>query len=238
MNKLSPNLYLDIGNTNIKYCFDEEQIFIIDSNLHELSLIFNKYLQTHNVFLINVNNELDEYIKKTSHPNLFIFDKEKYHNEFNLQPKFNYKEIGDDIYFMIYFLNELKKKDSLLISYGTYNVYLIKKSSAIESIQIELGNSIINKFIANKFKLKESELEPALINGINTISAINSATYYRLVGTIDNIKKHYNFDNKDIIFCGNAIHNIITNNFQNSNMMNNLVLLSFKKWCIKKFMKK
>ncbi len=83
MNKLFPNLYLDIGNTNIKYCFDDDKIYIVDSNLYELSYIFDKYLHNHNIYLINVNFELNKFIKENTNKNLFIFDKEKYHNEFN-----------------------------------------------------------------------------------------------------------------------------------------------------------
>lgn len=238
MNETLPNLYLDIGNTNIKYCFDDEKIFIVDSNISNLLSIFNKYLNNHNIYLINVNFELNEFINESINDNLFIFDKEKYHAEFNLNPKFNYKEIGDDIYFMISFLNESNSSNSILISYGTYTVYLIKKNYLIESIQIELGNNIINNFLAKKFNLQISKLKPNLTFGTNTIDAINSATYFRTIGAIESIKKHYKLDNNNIIFCGNGISNAITNNFKNCNIVNNLVLLSFKKWCIKKFMKK
>lgn len=238
MNKLLPNLYLDIGNTNIKYCFDDDKIYTVDSNLYELSYIFDKYLHNHNIYLINVNFELNKFIKENTNKNLFIFDKEKYHNEFNLQKKFDYKEIGDDIYFMINFLIESNLSNYLLVSYGTYTVYLIIKNNLIESIQIELGNDAINKFLANKFDLEFFKLKPNLVNGNNTINAINSATYFRTIGTIEEIKKYYKFSNNEIIFCGNGISNTITNNFQDCNVINNLVLLSFKKWCIKKFMKK
>ncbi|MDE5617725.1 MAG: hypothetical protein K2I36_02665, partial [Ureaplasma sp.] len=98
MNNKISNLYLDIGNTNIKYCFDNENIFIVRSNIFELLKIFNNYLSTHNIYLINVNHELDEFIKQNMNKNLFVFNKKKYYKEFNLSSKFNYKEIGDDIF--------------------------------------------------------------------------------------------------------------------------------------------
>lgn len=238
MNNKLLNLYLDIGNTNIKYCFDDEKIIIAKSNIFELSKIFNNYLVTHNIYLINVNYELNEFIKQNTSKNLFVFDKKEYYKEFNIPSKFNYKEIGHDIYFMINYLNELNSKNSLLISYGTYNVYIIKKNNIIESIQIELGNSIINNFLANKFNLDTTQLIPNLMDVRNTLDSINSSSYFRIIGTIEFIKKYYELNDSEIIFCGNNIDKIINNNFCDSQIFHNLVLISFKKWCVNKFMKK
>ncbi|MDE5617422.1 MAG: hypothetical protein K2I36_01040, partial [Ureaplasma sp.] len=71
-----------------------------------------------------------------------------------------------------------------------------------------------------------------------TIDSINSAAYFRTIGTIEFIKKYYELNNSEIIFCGNGIDKIIIDNFNNCRIINNLVIISFKKWCVSKFMKK
>lgn len=227
-------IFIDVGYTNFKVTKEDDNIDII--NVKKLEQFFNDFdFDNNQLFVLNNNVNYELMFKKNSNRNLFVFDATKYPDQFYLPNNFAKTEIGNDIWFMIYYLNTLSSTDAILVSSGSCLVSVVKKNSMVHSVTINLGIDKSYSCLNEQFNFS---CEPKFFCGpaTNTPESIKLGTYNLVNGLVLVNKENFHLSNPQIIFCGNGFNLEWKTNLQKkySNFIfdNNLVLHVFRKWCL------
>lgn len=218
MKKEKSNLYINIGNSNIRIgYFKNKKLKIIVRDIFEfknddwfknLKKIFNdikKMIEIKNAYISSTNSLLKEKI-------IFILNEENINHKFikksdvknisfNLiNPK---EEIGQDLLAQMVTIDD----ETIVISLGTATViYYINEKLEFIGCSISLG---IQKIIDNinlltAIKIKDSEIVSNKKSlGVSTNQALSSGILNSIKYHVDKIREEYNVSNKcKIIFTG------------------------------------
>lgn len=226
--------FIDIGNTNFKICDENDLVKIFSVNEFDNFLkSFN--FKEHQLYVLNNNLKCDEILKEFLNDHLFIFDIKKYQEQFVVSKKFHQNEIGNDLWFLIYYLNKISCDDVIMISSGSCLVSIVKKQNQICSISINLGISNTNLTLRDKFNLQTSQR----INdesGTATDLCISLGNYCLINGVIQTNTEIFSLHNPQIVVCGNDWDDNCTKKiiekYPTTILKNNLVLSTFKNWCL------
>lgn len=228
INIINMKIYIDIGNTNIKYLFKNKpnNIKIIKSDFDIFKNFLNSYkdfefviIITHkdkNVF-IDILNESKVNFKIITNLDL----------ENNLDSKIDINEIGIDILLASKYF---KNSDGLIILNGTALVSIYIENGIIKLVSIGVGttfqNNLINKILNINYKYNFE-----ITDGTNTFNSICLNNYLNIFGIISYFLE--NNKNLKIVLSGNNFLNQNLNDIlklsRNINVIENLVLKMLEK---------
>lgn len=235
-------VFLEIGYTNLKFVNDNsEEITLLSSSTSNLEHFLNRFDFINNkLYVLNNNSKLISLLNSfKSQNNYFLFDHNINHLDLKINPDINYDELGDDLRFLIYYLNQIENKDVVLMSDGSCLVTIVKQDHLINSISINLGLSTSLEVINSKFGLTTNRV---FFNqyGTNTNDALALGEYLMFKGILMSTLENFHIKDSLVILCGNGFNEEWINNFKGTtklkiNYCPNLVLKTFRKWCLENF---
>lgn len=231
-------IFAEIGYSNLKVIIDSNKdamLFPITlPKLKEFMSNFN--FDEDQLFILNNNKNFQDYlISFKQDKNYFLFDKKVNSLDINVSPDININELGNDLYFLVYYLSQLERQNAILISHGSCLVTIVKKSGVVVSASINLGLSTSLEVMQEKYHLT-TDGNFFNGNGTNTDKAISLGEFLIFKGLIDATTKHFNVSNNQLILCGNGLSPIWLEQFKtatNYDFINQpfLVLETFRTWC-------
>lgn len=235
-------VFLEIGYTNFKVITDNnEEIILSSSSTYNLERFLNYFdFVNDRLYILNNNINLVGLLNSFKHlNNYFLFDCKVNHLNLKISPNINYDELGDDLRFLIYYLSQIKNKDAVLMSNGSCLVTMVKQDHLVNSISINLGLSTSLEVINSKFGLTTNRV---FFNqyGTNTNDALALGEYLMFKGILMSTLENFHIKDSLVILCGNGFNEEWINNFKGTtklkiNYCPNLVLKTFRKWCLENF---
>lgn len=235
-------VFLEIGYTNLKVATDNNnEITLLSSSTSNLEHFLNRFDFINNkLYVLNNNSKLISLLDSfKSYNNYFLFDHNINHLNLKINPDINYDELGDDLRFLIYYLNQIENKDVVLMSDGSCLVTIVKQDHLVNSISINLGLSTSLEVINNKFGLATNRV---FFNqyGTNTNNALALGEYLMFKGILMSTLENFHITDSLIVLCGNGFNKEWINSFKNTTKLKieyypNLVLKTFRKWCLDNF---
>lgn len=235
-------VFLEIGYTNFKFVNDNsEEIILLPSSTNDLEHFLNHFDFTNDkLYILSNNTQLVNLLSSFKHiNNYFLFDHNINHLNLKINPDIDYDELGDDLRFLIYYLNQIENKDIVLMSDGSCLVTIVKQDHLINSISINLGLSTSLEVINNKFGLETNRV---FFNqyGTNTNNALALGEYLMFKGILMSTLENFRIKDSLIVLCGNGFNKEWINSFKDTTKLKieyypNLVLKTFRKWCLDNF---
>lgn len=221
-------IYVDIGNTNIKYlCKDKfDDIKIIKSDIENFKDLLNSYKNFDFVVIIT-HKEKKIYIDilRKSKVNFKIVTNKDFEN--NINPNIDINEIGVDILLASKYF---QSSSGLIILNGTALVSIYIDNGIIQLVTLGAGTSYQNELLNRILNLND-KYNFEITNGTNTFDSICLNNYINIFGIINYFLKKK--DNLKIVLSGNNFLNQnlndilkISNNIQ---VIENLVLKMLEK---------
>lgn len=221
-------IYVDIGNTNIKYlCKDKfDDIKIIKSDIENFKDLLNSYKNFDFVVIIT-HKEKEIYIDilRKSKVNFKIVTNKDFEN--NINPNIDINEIGVDILLASKYF---KSSTGLIILNGTALISIYIDNGIIQLVTLGAGTSYQNELLNRILNLND-KYNFEITNGTNTFDSICLNNYINIFGIINYFLKKNN--NLKIVLSGNNFLNQnlndilkISNNIQ---VIENLVLKMLEK---------
>lgn len=219
-------IYVDIGNSNIKYKYKDKLEIKTISNINFINLV-NKYYN-YDWIIIITNRNKDKFInilkEKKINFKLVSCDDVLFKNI--VDSKINISEVGIDILLAsIYLYNNT----GVIIINGTALISVFIKDSIIKSISIGLGLSQQNKQLNYILKLK-NQYNIANINGDNTFNSICLSNFFNIFGIINYYQTFFGINR--FILSGNGFKDLDLkdlNKIANIEYVDNLVLRMLEK---------
>lgn len=221
-------IYVDIGNTNIKYlCKDKfDDIKIIKSDIENFKDLLNSYKNFDFVVIIT-HKEKKIYIDilKKSNVNFKIVTNKDFEN--NINPNIDINEIGVDILLASKYF---KSSSGLIILNGTALVSIYIDNGIIQLVTLGAGTSYQNELLNRILNLND-KYNFEITNGTNTFDSICLNNYINIFGIINYFLKKK--DNLKIVLSGNNFLNQNLNDIlkisNNIEVIENLVLKMLEK---------
>lgn len=221
-------IYVDIGNTNIKYLFKDkfDDIKIIKSDIENFKNLLNSYKNFDFVVIIT-HKEKKIYIDilRKSKVNFKIVTNKDFEN--NINPNIDINEIGVDILLASKYF---KSSSGLIILNGTALVSIYIDNGIIQLVTLGAGTSYQNELLNRILNLND-KYNFEITNGTNTFDSICLNNYLNIFGIINYFLKKK--DNLKIVLSGNNFLNqnlndilMISNNIE---VIENLVLKMLEK---------
>ncbi|MBU3830740.1 MAG: hypothetical protein H9897_01065 [Candidatus Ureaplasma intestinipullorum] len=221
-------IYVDIGNTNIKYlCKDKfDDIKIIKSDIENFKNLLNSYKNFDFVVIIT-HKEKKIYIDilRKSKVNFKIVTNKDFEN--NINPNIDINEIGVDILLASKYF---KSSSGLIILNGTALVSIYIDNGIIQLVTLGAGTSYQNELLNRILNLND-KYNFEITNGTNTFDSICLNNYINIFGIINYFSKKK--DNLKIVLSGNNFLNQNLNDIlkisNNIEVIENLVLKMLEK---------
>ena len=221
-------IYVDIGNTNIKYlCKDKfDDIKIIKSDIENFKDLLNSYKNFDFVVIIT-HKEKKIYIDilRNSKVNFKIVTNKDFEN--NINPNIDINEIGVDILLASKYF---KSSSGLIILNGTALVSIYIDNGIIQLVTLGAGTSYQNELLNRILNLND-KYNFEITNGTNTFDSICLNNYINIFGIINYFLKKK--DNLKIVLSGNNFLNQNLNDIlkisNNIEVIENLVLKMLEK---------
>ena len=221
-------IYVDIGNTNIKYlCKDKlDDIKIIKSDIENFKNLLNSYKNFDFVVIIT-HKEKKIYIDilRKSNVNFKIVTNKDFEN--NINPNIDINEIGVDILLASKYF---KSSSGLIILNGTALVSIYIDNGIIQLVTLGAGTSYQNELLNRILNLND-KYNFEITNGTNTFDSICLNNYINIFGIINYFLKKK--DNLKIVLSGNNFLNQNLNDIlkisNNIEVIENLVLKMLEK---------
>lgn len=235
---MKTKVYLEIGYSNIKSITNtSKNIDICIANKTNLKKILDYYLkQKNDIFVLSNNEQLNKlFLQFKKYKNIFLFNIKNYQSQFLIPKKFNLNELGNDLIFLIHYLQSLPHENIILVSNGSCIVTIIKKDGNIDSISINSGIFANKKILENYYNLKSNFIFYDK-SASNTNDSICLGYYLMINGIINESSKFINSVDLNYVFCGNGFDtkykNYLLSKYNPINIDNNLVLKLFEQWCL------
>lgn len=219
-------IYVDIGNSNIKYKYKDKLEIKTISNINFINLV-NKYYD-YDWIIIITNRNKDKFInilkEKKINFKLVSCDDVLFKNI--VDSKINISEVGIDILLASMYLYN---NTGVVIINGTALISVFIKDSIIKSISIGLGLSQQNKQLNYILKLK-NQYNIANINGDNTFNSICLSNFFNIFGIINYYQTFFGINR--FILSGNGFKDLDLkdlNKIANIEYVDNLVLRMLEK---------
>lgn len=219
-------IYVDIGNSNIKYKYKDKLEIKTISNINFINLV-NKYYD-YDWIIIITNRNKDKFInilkEKKINFKLVSCDDVLFKNI--VDSKINISEVGIDILLASMYLYN---NTGVVIINGTALISVFIKDSIIKSISIGLGLSQQNKQLNYILKLK-NQYNIANINGDNTFNSICLSNFFNIFGIINYYQTFFGINR--FILSGNGFKDLYLkdlNKIANIEYVDNLVLRMLEK---------
>lgn len=219
-------IYVDIGNSNIKYKYKNILEIKAISNINFINLV-NKYYN-YDWIIIITNRNKDKFInilkEKKINFKLVSCDDVLFKNI--VDSKINISEVGIDILLASMYLYN---NTGVVIINGTALISVFIKDSIIKSISIGLGLSQQNKQLNYILKLK-NQYNIANINGDNTFNSICLSNFFNIFGIINYYQTFFGINR--FILSGNGFKDLDLkdlNKIANIEYVDNLVLRMLEK---------
>lgn len=221
-------IYMDIGNTNIKYLFKEksDNIEIVETNIDNFKNLLNSYKKFEFVIIIT-HKEKKNFIDilKKSEVNFKIITNKDFENNLNFEIDKN--EIGVDILLASQYF---KSSNGLIILNGTALVSIYIENGIIQLVSLGAGTSYQNELL-NKILNLNDKYNFEITRGTNTFDSICLNNYLNIFGIINYfLEKNKNLK---IVLSGNNFLNQNLNDIlklsNNIQVIENLVLKMLEK---------
>lgn len=219
-------IYIDIGNSNIKFLLND---VLYTYNVVKTKLLILDFLKKHFfLVIVSTNQKFSKWILKLFKKyknNIYIFNKNDILKYLNIDSKININQIGNDILLSTWYFKTVNIKNVINISIGSYTYSLNIKDGKLIHIDLFLGyKHIYDFFINDKIPLDDEKKYQ-----INTKFCINSLFEKFICFLFKFNKNIYNIENASF----NLDQFIYSNNFnlykkESISLYNNLCLKGLK----------